>query len=98
VVVELTERHPLSGLAPLWLSLHGLERPKRPSASDAVAVANSVSAPSATTRSSPTSKRWAPTLAASSSPSGGMGRYPVARDDGSPDQLVLAVGASISPS
>ncbi|MGA8680129.1 MAG: methyltransferase [Acidimicrobiales bacterium] len=40
VVVELTERHPLSGLAPLWLSLHGLERPKRPSASDAVAVAN----------------------------------------------------------
>jgi len=38
VVVELTERHPLSGLAPLWLAIHRLERPSRPTASDAVDV------------------------------------------------------------
>ncbi len=40
VVVELTERHPLSGLAPLWRLIHGLERPIRPIASDAVEVAS----------------------------------------------------------
>ncbi|MGO9196501.1 MAG: methyltransferase domain-containing protein [Acidimicrobiales bacterium] len=39
VVLELTERHPLSGLAPLWLSIHGLERPTAPVAADAVEVA-----------------------------------------------------------
>ncbi len=39
VVVELTERHPLSNLAPLWLSIHGLVRPSRP---DAVCAAQVV--------------------------------------------------------
>jgi SAM-dependent methyltransferase len=38
VVVELTETHPLSNLSPLWLLIHGLVRPTRPTASDAVAV------------------------------------------------------------
>jgi len=36
IVVELTDRHPLSRLAPLWLSIHGLERPSGPTAVDAV--------------------------------------------------------------
>jgi len=40
VVVELTERHPLSGLSPLWLSIHGLERPSEPTASGAIDVAS----------------------------------------------------------
>lgn len=40
VVVELTERHPLSGLAPLWKLMHGIERPTRPTASDAIEVAS----------------------------------------------------------
>lgn len=39
VVIELTERHPLSWLTPLWLAIHGLERPSRPSAFDAAGVA-----------------------------------------------------------
>jgi SAM-dependent methyltransferase len=38
VVVELTGRHPLVGLAPLWRRLHGLERPSGPGADDAVAA------------------------------------------------------------
>jgi SAM-dependent methyltransferase len=38
VVVELTERHPLVGLAPLWRRFHGLERPSGPGADDAVAA------------------------------------------------------------
>jgi Methyltransferase domain len=38
VVVELTERHPLAGLAPLWRRFHGLERPSGPSAGDALAA------------------------------------------------------------
>jgi hypothetical protein len=38
VVVELTDRHPLVGLAPLWRRFHGLERPSGPTAGDAVAV------------------------------------------------------------
>jgi len=38
VVVELTECHPLSRLAPLWMSIHGLERPTAPTSADAVAV------------------------------------------------------------
>jgi SAM-dependent methyltransferase len=38
VVAELTERHPLAGLAPLWRRFHGLERPSGPSADDAVAA------------------------------------------------------------
>lgn len=38
VVVQLTARHPLTPLNPLWLRLHGLRRPDRPVAEDAVAV------------------------------------------------------------
>jgi SAM-dependent methyltransferase len=38
VVAELTERHPLVGLAPLWRRFHGLERPTGPGAGDAVAA------------------------------------------------------------
>jgi SAM-dependent methyltransferase len=38
VVAELTERHPLAGLRPLWLRFHGLDRPTGPGADDAVAA------------------------------------------------------------
>jgi len=38
VVVELTDRHPLVGLAPLWRRFHGLERPSGPTAGDAAAA------------------------------------------------------------
>jgi SAM-dependent methyltransferase len=38
VVVELTERHPLVGLGPLWRRFHGLDRPAGPSADDAQAA------------------------------------------------------------
>ena len=38
VVVELTARHPMSDLNPLWLRVHGLVRPERPTADDAVAA------------------------------------------------------------
>jgi SAM-dependent methyltransferase len=38
VVVELTERHPLVGLGPLWRRFHGLDRPAGPTADDAQAA------------------------------------------------------------
>jgi SAM-dependent methyltransferase len=38
VVAELTERHPLVGLAPLWRRFHDLDRPTGPGAGDAVAA------------------------------------------------------------
>lgn len=38
VVVELTQEHPVSWLAPYWRHFHGLERPTRPTADDAVAA------------------------------------------------------------
>jgi SAM-dependent methyltransferase len=38
VVAELTERHPLAGLAPLWRRFHDLDRPSGPGADDAVAA------------------------------------------------------------
>jgi SAM-dependent methyltransferase len=38
VVCELTERHPLTGLAPLWRRFWDLERPDGPGADDAVAA------------------------------------------------------------
>jgi hypothetical protein len=38
VVAELTDRHPLVGLAPLWRRFHGLERPAGPTADDAAAA------------------------------------------------------------
>lgn len=34
VVIELTDRHPLSWMNDLWLDLHGVVRPDRPSAGD----------------------------------------------------------------
>jgi SAM-dependent methyltransferase len=38
VVAELTERHPLAGLRPLWRRFHDLDRPTGPGADDAVAA------------------------------------------------------------
>ena len=38
VVVELTARHPLISLNPLWLLFHGLERPEGPAATDVLAI------------------------------------------------------------
>ena len=38
VVVEITAHHPLSALNPYWRELHGLDRPDRPTAEDAVAA------------------------------------------------------------
>lgn len=38
VVIEVTARHPMSELNPLWESLHGLKRPDRPRAADALAA------------------------------------------------------------
>ena len=38
VVAELTDRHPLAGLRPLWRRFHGLDRPTGPSADDAEAA------------------------------------------------------------
>jgi hypothetical protein len=38
VVCELTERHPLTALNPLWKRFHGIDRPERPTAADAIAV------------------------------------------------------------
>ena len=35
VVVEITARHPLSGLNPLWRRFHGIDRPERPTWEDA---------------------------------------------------------------
>jgi len=38
VVVEITDRHPLVRLNPLWQRIHGIERPDGPSARDLLAV------------------------------------------------------------
>jgi hypothetical protein len=38
VVAELTERHPLTTLNPLWLRFHGIVRPDGPTADDAIAA------------------------------------------------------------
>ncbi|MGH9123278.1 MAG: methyltransferase domain-containing protein, partial [Acidimicrobiales bacterium] len=38
VVVEITMQHPTANLTPAWLALHGLVRPTRPTADDAIAV------------------------------------------------------------
>jgi len=42
VVLELTVAHPMRVLNPLWLKLHGLERPSGPTAAEAVAVLREV--------------------------------------------------------
>lgn len=38
VVVEMTSDHPMANLNAMWLALHGLVRPTRPTADDALAV------------------------------------------------------------
>jgi SAM-dependent methyltransferase len=38
VVVEISARHPASMWTPLWRRLHGIERPDRPTAEDAIAA------------------------------------------------------------
>jgi hypothetical protein len=38
VVMEMTTEHPMSRLSPLWLRFHGVTRPTRPTAMDAVTV------------------------------------------------------------
>ena len=38
VVVEITAEHPQSSLTPLWQQFHGIDRPSRPTADDAIAV------------------------------------------------------------
>lgn len=38
VVLELSGAHPTANLNPLWLAIHGLERPTSPTAEDALAV------------------------------------------------------------
>jgi SAM-dependent methyltransferase len=40
IVVELTAEHPRSWMNPLWRELHGIERPDRPTADDAIDVLN----------------------------------------------------------
>lgn len=52
VVIELTETHPWSDLAPLYLTLHGLERPTGPGADDLAEVVRSVIG------TEPTLERW----------------------------------------
>jgi SAM-dependent methyltransferase len=42
VVVELTDRHPQSDLSPLWRTIHGIDRPSGPTATDAAEVAASL--------------------------------------------------------
>ncbi|RJL30955.1 class I SAM-dependent methyltransferase [Bailinhaonella thermotolerans] len=42
VVVELTPRHPMSWLNPLWKHFHDLERPVSPTAEDAAAIARAL--------------------------------------------------------
>lgn len=38
VVVELGEEHPLAWMAPYWQHFHGLDRPSRPTADDAISA------------------------------------------------------------
>jgi 2-polyprenyl-3-methyl-5-hydroxy-6-metoxy-1,4-benzoquinol methylase len=41
-VLELTERHPMSWLNPLWQHFHGLTRPARPTVHDVIAAAEAL--------------------------------------------------------
>lgn len=50
VVVDLTERHPLTTLNRYWLHFHGLRRPDGPTADDAVEVLRSLGLPVRVTR------------------------------------------------
>lgn len=42
VVLEITARHPLSGLNPLWRAFHGVERPDRPTWEDAASAIHAI--------------------------------------------------------
>ncbi|MEX0658848.1 MAG: methyltransferase domain-containing protein [Egibacteraceae bacterium] len=42
VVVELGEEHPLAWMAPYWKHVHGLDRPSRPTADDAITAVRSL--------------------------------------------------------
>jgi SAM-dependent methyltransferase len=44
VVIELTERHPMTSLGPLWLHFHGQARPSGPTYEDLLAVLNELGA------------------------------------------------------
>jgi SAM-dependent methyltransferase len=52
VVIELTETHPWSALAPYYRALHGLDRPAGPTADDLVDVVSELTGPE------PTIERW----------------------------------------
>jgi SAM-dependent methyltransferase len=45
VVMEVTIRHPTAWMADLWLHFHGLDRPSRPDARDAVSVLRGLGLP-----------------------------------------------------
>jgi hypothetical protein len=45
VVLEITRRHPTSWMADLWLQFHGLARPSRPDAADAVSLLRGLGLP-----------------------------------------------------
>jgi SAM-dependent methyltransferase len=47
VVLELTERHPLSWMNDLWLRFHDVVRPERPTADDAFALCRALGFPAA---------------------------------------------------
>lgn len=51
VVVEITAEHPLAWMNPLWTEVHGVDRPDRPVADDAVAVLTDLGL-------DPKSERW----------------------------------------
>jgi len=42
VVIEITARHPLTALNPLWLRFHNLARPDGPTANDLVAICDAM--------------------------------------------------------
>lgn len=53
VVIELTDRHPLSWLNPLWREFHELDRPDRPTWKDLIAVIEELGI-------APTAQLWQP--------------------------------------
>ena len=59
VVVEITARHPMSSLNPLWQRFHGLQRPEVPTAADVVAILEAMGlAPSHETWSRPSEPEY----------------------------------------
>jgi SAM-dependent methyltransferase len=42
VVVELSAQHPMTVLNPLWKAVHGIDRPERPTAMDAIELATAL--------------------------------------------------------